>query len=146
MLFIQIAKCQAIFDLLKLAFTLYLVLAQQDPNLDTIVETNYSREATSGCLLQRGIDRVLQLVAYFSQKLQLVERNYIIYNKELLIVISYLRIQLAKLQSITRLFIILTNYKAFKYFTTLKIILEQQAYQAETLTLFNYTLRYQLGS
>jgi len=36
------------------------------------------------CLLQKHIDKVWYLVAYYSRKLILLELNYDIYNKELL--------------------------------------------------------------
>jgi len=41
-------------------------------------------------LLQKHIDRVWHLVAYYSRKLTLLELNYDIYNKELLgIVVAF---------------------------------------------------------
>jgi len=40
------------------------------------------------CLLQKHINRVWYLVAYYSRKLILLELNYDIYNKELLGIIT----------------------------------------------------------
>ena len=43
------------------------------------------------CLLQKHIDKVQYLVAYYSRKLILLELNYDIYNKELLGIVAVLK-------------------------------------------------------
>ncbi|KAF2711831.1 hypothetical protein K504DRAFT_374801, partial [Pleomassaria siparia CBS 279.74] len=57
-------------------------------------------------------DSILYLIVYYLVALTLVEKNYIIYNKELLVV----------LKSIKELFTILTDYKNLEYFTRLRIL------------------------
>ncbi|KAF2702781.1 hypothetical protein K504DRAFT_393872, partial [Pleomassaria siparia CBS 279.74] len=57
-------------------------------------------------------DSILYLIAYYSIALTLVEKNYIIYNKELLVV----------LRSIEELFTMLIDYKNLEYFTRLYIL------------------------
>ncbi|KAF2702585.1 hypothetical protein K504DRAFT_394245, partial [Pleomassaria siparia CBS 279.74] len=55
---------------------------------------------------------ILYLIAYYYIALTLVKKNYIIYSKELLVI----------LKSIKELFTILTDYKNLEYFTRLRIL------------------------
>ena len=43
------------------------------------------------CIIQKYKDRIWHLVVYYSKKLTLVELNYNIYNKELLIIVTVLK-------------------------------------------------------
>ena len=72
------------------------------------------------CIVQIYKDRIQHLVAYYSQKLILVELNYDIYNKELLVIIIVLKEQRVFLQEIVKLFIIKTNHKNLIEFLTTK--------------------------
>jgi len=51
------------------------------------VETDILDFVLGVCLLQKHVDRVWHLVAYYSRKLILLELNYDIYNKELLSIV-----------------------------------------------------------
>ena len=59
------------------------------PNTDQLfhIEYNASDFATGAVLLQQAKDGKWYLCAYISKSLAPVERNYLIYNKKLLIVI-----------------------------------------------------------
>lgn len=144
--FLWTDQCQAAFDTLKAAFISHPILAQWDPDRETVVEADCSGEAIGGCLSQKGKDGVLRHVAYHSQKLQQAERNYTIHDKELLAVISCLRAWSAELRSVARPFTIFTDHKALEYFTSPREMSERQARWAETLALFNYHLQYRPGS
>ena len=61
-------------------------------------------------LIQKHLDR-WHLVAYYSQKIILLELNYNIYNKKLLGIVIILKEQRAFLQGIEKLFIVKTDYK-----------------------------------
>ncbi|KAF2709436.1 hypothetical protein K504DRAFT_378733, partial [Pleomassaria siparia CBS 279.74] len=77
----------------------------------TLIEIDCLGVALGGCLLQE-IDSILYLIAYYLVALTLAEKNYIIYNKELLVV----------LRSVEELFTMLIDYKNLEYFTRLRIL------------------------
>ena len=87
------------FQAIKGVFIIGLALVLQDPKKYTIVEANCLGGALRGCLSQK-VNRVQHLVAYYLASLLPIERNYTIYNKELLIVVLCLAAQTAKLQSV----------------------------------------------
>ena len=55
-------------------------------------------------------------MAYYLTKHTPVKSNYEIYNKELLVIILYLEAWNTKLQSVSKGFNIITDYKNIKYF------------------------------
>jgi len=55
------------------------------------VEINILDFILGACLLQKHLDKVWHLVAYYSRKLTLLELNYNIYNKELLGIVAALK-------------------------------------------------------
>ena len=79
--------CSLAFEDLKRVFTTALVLVDYDSLLETWVETNASDFMVAGVLSQKH-GKVLKPVAYFSKKMTLAECNYMIYNKELLIIVK----------------------------------------------------------
>ena len=50
------------------------------------------------------------------KKYTLIRNNYKIYNKELLVIISYLKVWGAKLRSVLKGFNIIMNYKNIEFF------------------------------
>ena len=80
------------FDELKWVFTTILVLVA--PNLDKKfrVEANASNYATGGVLSMKCSDELWRLVAFISKLLSDTERNYEIYNKEILAVVKCLEV------------------------------------------------------
>ena len=80
------------FDELKWVFTTILVLVA--PNLDKKfrVEANASNYATGGVLSMKCSDELWRLVAFISKLLSDTERNYEIYNKEILVVVKCLEV------------------------------------------------------
>ena len=62
-------------------------------------------------LQQKYKDKVQYLVIYYSYKITLLELNYNIYNKELLVIVTALKEQRAFLQGIAEPFIIKTDHK-----------------------------------
>ena len=55
-------------------------------------------------------------MAYYLKKYTPVKSNYEIYNKELLVIIRYLEVWDAELQSVLNGFDIIINYKNIEYF------------------------------
>ncbi|TFY52046.1 hypothetical protein EVG20_g10729 [Dentipellis fragilis] len=79
--------CRMAFDGLKLAFTSSSVLFMPDLTKPYLVEVNASDFAVSGILSQCAEDQLRDPVAYLSKALSEAERNYDIYDKELLAII-----------------------------------------------------------
>lgn len=134
------------FQTLKDAFISYPILAQWEPELETIVEADCSGDALGGCLSQWDERGILRPVAYHSSRLTPAERNYTIHDKELLAIISCLKAWSAELKGVPRPFTILTDHKNLEYFLRPNEISERQARWAETLSAFNYMLQYRPGS
>ena len=83
-------KQQIVFEKLKKRFTTELVLVIPDLNREMRVEVNASDFAMGGVLLMKYKDEKQTPVAYISKSLNEAERNYEIYNKEMLAIILYL--------------------------------------------------------
>jgi hypothetical protein len=64
--------------------------------------------------------------SYFSKKMNPAERNYDIYNKELLAIVKTLKEFRAKQMSVENM-LVLTDHKNLEYFTTTKMLNVRQA-------------------
>jgi hypothetical protein len=78
---------EAAFNQLKISFTIGSILSHFDPKLPTVVETDISDFAI-GAILSQVEDGRLKPVAYHSKKIDKVEINYLIYDKEMLTIMS----------------------------------------------------------
>ena len=78
---------QKAFDVLKKAFTTAPILIMPDLKKPFTVECDASDFATGAVLSQVGEDGAMHPVAFFSKSLNDAERNYEIYDKELLAIV-----------------------------------------------------------
>ena len=81
---------QDVFDDLKRVFMTKLVLAVPDLNKEFRVEVDVSNYATGGVLSMKYSNELWRLVIFISKSLSNTERNYEIYNKEMLAVVRCL--------------------------------------------------------
>ena len=81
---------QKAFDELKRVFTIKLVLAALDLDKKFRVEANASNYATGEVLSMKCSDEMWRPVTFISKSLSNTERNYEIYNKEILAVVRCL--------------------------------------------------------
>jgi len=81
---------QKVFDELKRVFTIKLVLAALDLDKKFRVEANASNYATGEVLSMKYSDEMWRPVTFISKSLSNTERNYEIYNKEILVVVRCL--------------------------------------------------------
>jgi len=72
------------------------------------------------------------------------ERNYDIYDKELLAIVKTLKEFRAELMSMENM-LILTDHKNLEYFTTTKVLNARQARWAEELAAFDFNITYRPG-
>ncbi|OAQ59084.1 retrovirus polyprotein [Purpureocillium lilacinum] len=137
-------ECQAAFDELKARFISAPVLAQWDPDRETVVETDSSGYVTGGALSQKGDDGLMRPVAFFSKKCAPAECNYPIHDKELLAIIRCLEHSDAELRSVES-FTVLTDHLNLRYFTKKQPLSERQARWAEALSRYNFTIVHRPG-
>jgi hypothetical protein len=132
------------FEALKAIFSSAPMLAQWDPDRETVLETDCSGWAAGAALMQYDDDGQLRPVAFFSKKLSPAECNYEIYDKEMLAVIVALKEWRAELKSVTS-FKIITDHKNLEYFMTARHLSERQMRWSLVLSEFNYQLAYRPG-
>ena len=82
---------QDAFQQLKDAFTTAPILALWDPTRPTKIEADASGFATGGTLLQLQEDGLWHPVAFRSASMDPAERNYEIYDREMLAIIEALK-------------------------------------------------------
>ena len=107
---------QKAFDELKEIFTTRLVLAVPDLDKKFRVEADASNYATRGILSIKYSDELWRPVTFISKSLSDTERNYKIYDKEILAVVRCLEVWRHFLEGTTIKFKIWTDYKNLKYF------------------------------
>ncbi|XP_044718843.1 Pol [Hirsutella rhossiliensis] len=112
-------ECDKAFEELKALLTSAPVLAQWDPDRETIVETDSSENAPAEC-------------------------NYPIHDKELLAIIRCLEHWDAELRSV-KSFTVLTDHLNLRYFTKKQQLSERQARWAETLSRYSFTIKHRPG-
>ena len=67
------------------------MLANYNPDQETMVDCNTSGYIIGDILIQYNNKRILRPVVFYSKKITLAKYNYLIYNKELLIIIRALK-------------------------------------------------------
>ena len=83
---------QEAFDKLKGIFTTRLVLAAPDLDKEFRIEVDASNYATGGVLSIKCSNKLWRLVAFISKSQSNTERNYKIYDKEMLVVVRCLEV------------------------------------------------------
>ncbi|KAI0991901.1 hypothetical protein K3495_g16286, partial [Podosphaera aphanis] len=136
----------AAFERLKRIFASEPVLAQWDPDRETVLEADCSGYALGGCLSQVDDQKRLRPVAYFSKRLSGAESNYPIHDKELHSIVTCLQEWQAELMSVTKPFTILSDHKNLNYFTTKRLLNERQVRYNDVLQQFNFILKWRPGS
>ena len=125
--FVWFKPCQQAFKLIKKNITSISVLCHYDRTRETILKIDSSNYVNDKVLFQQNDDEVLHSVTFFNKSMLLIEYNYKIYDKKVLIIIKYLKYWRSKLK-VTDLFIeIYTNYKSLKHFIISKKFIKCQA-------------------
>ena len=137
---------QKAFDKLKGIFTTRPVLEAPDLDKEFRVKTNTSNYTTGGVLSMKCSDELWRLVTFISKSLSNIERNYKIYDKEMLAVVRCLEAQRYFLEGTTTMFEIWTDHKNLEYFIKAQKLNRRQAKWALYLSRFDFTLKYILGS
>ena len=133
------------FEKLKNIFASKPVLAQWDPERETILEADCSGFAMGGCLSQIDDENRIRPVAYFSKRLNNAETNYPIHDKEMLAIVACLQEWQAELKSVIKPFKILSDHKNLSYFAKKRLLSERQARYSDILQQFNFKLEWRPG-
>ncbi len=137
---------QAAFQTLKDAFRSSSVLAHPDEELPFILETDASDFAVGGVLSQLHVDGMLHPVAFFSRQMVPVERNYEVYDKELLAIVVCLKQWRHLLLGGKHKVTILSDHLNLQYFMTSKVLTRRQARWSLFLAEFDFVITYLKGS
>jgi hypothetical protein len=137
---------QSLFDKLRLAFTTAPVLMGYNQFAETRVETDASSYATGAVLLQKTSDQSWQPIAFLSQSMNQAERNYDIWDKEMLAIIRALDSWRHYLIGLPEPFEIRTDHKNLKYWQTARNLTRRQAKWSLFLSEFRFVILYQKGS
>lgn len=138
------AKAEEAFNNIKQAFQGADILTHFDPNLETIIETDASDFAISAILSQYH-DKLLRPVAFMSRKMIPAELNYEIHDKELLAVVSAIKLWRHYLEGLDKPFTILSDHQALEYFSTAKTLTRRQARWSEIVNHHKYKIKYRSG-
>ena len=109
-------ECQESFETLKKKFQEAPILLMPDNKKPFVVETDASKWATGGVLRQQDLNSEWHPCGYISHSFNAAERNYEIYNRELLGIVHALETWRHYLHRSSFPTIILSDYKNLTYF------------------------------
>lgn len=133
---------QKAFEDLRNLFVSSPILALWDPDRPTQIEVDASGYATGGVLLQQQEDSTWHPVAFRSSSMQAAERNYQIYNREMLAIIEALKDWRSFLEGLTSEFTIISDHSNLEYWQTAQDLTRRQARWALYLSRFHFKLQH----
>lgn len=136
---------QTAFDTLRNAFTSSPILALWDPSRPTRIEVDASGFATGGVFLQKLDDNLWHPVAFRSASMQPAERNYEIYDREMLAIIEALKDWRHFLEGLPHPFEIVTDHSNLEYWRTAQDLSRRQCRWSLYLSRFNFILVHRPG-
>ncbi|GLB42887.1 putative retrotransposable element tf2 155 kda protein type 1-like [Lyophyllum shimeji] len=139
-------ECQEAFDKLKAAFLTAPVLLMPDKTKPFVIESDASKFATGAVLRQRDINGEWHPCGYISHSFDATQRNYQIYDRELLGIIRALETWRQYLQGAPHSTVILSDHKNLTYFRTAQKLNRRQARWSLYLSQFDLKLVHVPGS
>ena len=113
-------KCQIVFDVLKKTFIFDVVFRHYNSNLKIVIEIDVSNYVFENILFQYDAQDVFHFIVYFFKKHNLVECNYKIYDKKLMIIVRVFEKWRSKFENFIYFVDVIINHKNFKYFMSIK--------------------------
>ena len=138
--------CQRAFDELKKRFTEEPVLMMPDQTKPFQIETDASKYATGGVLTQLDSNGDRHPISFISKTLSPAERNYEIYDRELLAIIRGLEEWRHYIQGSPHTTIVLSDHKNLTYYREAKKLNRRQARWSLYLSEFDVKLVHTPGS
>ncbi|KAH9246434.1 hypothetical protein BASA81_016025 [Batrachochytrium salamandrivorans] len=133
------------FKKLKDAFSCPGFLAHPNDEQPFILETDASDFAISGVLHQHDQSNTLRPVAFYSRQMNNAERNYDIYDKELLAVVESFKHWRHLLQGGLHPVTVLCDHKNLEYFMSTKKLTRRQARWSLELSEYTFTITHRPG-
>jgi hypothetical protein len=137
---------QNAFDLLKKAFQKESFLKHPNESNPFVLETDASDFAVAGILSQLDEDNVLKPVGFFSRQLDKSQRNYDIYDKELLAIVSCFSHWRHFLQGNNHRTLVMTDHKNLEFFMTTKKLTRRQARWSAMLSEYDFLISHIPGA
>jgi len=145
--FIWSPETQKAFDEIKLKFATAPVLAYPNRDIPFIVETDSSNFAIGAILSQTSSnDNKIHPVAFFSRSLTASEKNYPIYDKELLAIVESLEHWRHLLKGTSKPFTIFSDHQNLLYQKKPEKMSQRLVRWALFLSEFNFKITYRAGS
>ena len=132
------------FALLKREFQQAPLLVYPDPEKKFYIEADASDYATGGVLTQEQEDGGRHPVAFISKSLLPAEKNYDIYDKELLAIVRCFKEWRHHLEGAKHQITVLTDHKNLEYFIS-KVLTGRQQRWAQFLQRFDIAIQYKPG-
>jgi len=141
------SEAQSAFNTLKSKFSSYPVLVHPNRELPFIVETDSSNFAIGAVLSQKSLsDNHIHPVAFYSRSLSPTERNYPIYDKELLAIISALENWRHFLKGASEPFVIYSDHRNLLFQKKPEKMTQRLVRWSLFLSEFNFKILYRSGS
>ena len=131
---------------IKSAFQSPEMLLHPDETKPFVVETDASDYGVGGILSQYDENNEMHPVAFYSRSLNPAERNYEIYDKELLAIFACFKEWRHFLQGGMHQVTVLTDHKNLQYFMTTKQLTRRQARWSLFFSEFDFVLTYRPGT
>jgi len=145
--FVWSLEAQNAFDTLKSKSTSYPVLIHPNRDLPFIVETDSSNFAIGAVLSQKSPeDKSVHHVAFFSRSLSSTEKNYPIYDKELLAIVSALETWRHFLKGTSTPFTIYSDHRNLLFQKKPQKMTQRLIRWSLFLSEFNFKILYRSGS
>jgi len=145
--FIWTSEAQTAFDLLKSKFVSAPILIHPNRELPFVVETDSSNFAIGAVLSQRSSeDHMLHPLAFFSRALNGAEKNYPIYDKELLAIVAALENWRHFLKGSSHPFTIYSDHRNLLFQKKPEKMTQRLVRWSLFLSEFNFKILYRSGS
>jgi transposase InsO family protein len=144
--FVWTKECNLAFEKLKIAFTNGNMLLHPSDSKPFVMETDASDFALGAVLYQPNDDNVLQPVGFYSRQLLPAERNYPVYERELLAIVASLKHWRHLLMGSRHQISIRSDHKNLLYFQTATSMSPRMARWSMYLSCFDFAIHYLKGS
>jgi len=134
------------FNEIKSAFQSAALLLHPDETKPFVIETDASNIGLGGVLSQYDEEQALRPVAFYSRQLKPEERNYAIYDKELLAIIACFEQWRHFLLGARHPSTVLCDHANLVYFTTNQKLSARQARWSLFLNEFDFTITHRPGA
>ena len=119
--FVWSSECQISFEILKKIFTFDVILRHYNSKFKIVIEIDVSNYVFENILFQYEKNEIFYSIAYFFKKHILVECNYEIYDKKLMIIVRVFEKWPSKLKNFIHIVDVIIHHKNFEIFIFIKV-------------------------